>query len=395
VTGPPAGPGERPITVLHSAATWLSPTMPWLRDIVTLVPPHIVCHVVAQQVKDPHRSAVERLHLPRKPGRTDRIKRRVRRLLGRPVTRRRHIVAVAIRLRPDIVHSHFGGRGWSDRGAVRRVGARHVTSFYGFDVDYLPRKLPVWRERYGDLFSSVQRVLVLGPRMAERLRELGCPDAKLAVHHVGVDTADVAFRPRRWTTTEPLRILMAASFRPKKGLPLGIEAVARLRSRVPVAVTIIGDAGADPRGLAEKAILLETIERCGMRDHVRMLGYQPRSVLFEEAYAHDVLLAPSLTDSDGDAEGTPVVLMDMMASGMPVVSTSHSDIPEIVEHGRTGRLAPEGDVDGLVRELEWLVDHADGWSGMVAAARSHIEQEFDARRQGQRLAALYGELLGR
>ena len=380
------------ITVLHSAATWLPPTMPWLRDLVQSLPPDVVCHVVAQRARDIERSDVARLHLPRRPGMAERLVRRVRRLAGRRVVAR-HIAVVALRVRPDILHSHFGGRGWSDRHAARRVGARHVTSFYGFDVDFQPRRAPVWRERYRDLFGSVQRVLVLGPRMADRLRELGCPDDKLVVHHIGVDTATVDFRPRQWAPDRPLRILMAASFRPKKGLPLGIEAAARLARRVPLEMTLIGDAGSDARSLDEKARILEAIETGGLGDRVRMLGYQPRSVLFDEAYRHHVYLAPSLTDDSGDTEGTPVALMDMMASGMPVVSTIHSDIPEVVQHGRTGRLAPESDVDAIERELGWWVDHPDEWPALLTAARAHIDREFDARRQGERLATLYRELL--
>jgi colanic acid/amylovoran biosynthesis glycosyltransferase len=186
---------------------------------------------------------------------------------------------------------------------------------------------------------------------------------------------------------------MAASFRPKKGLPLGIEAAARLARRVPVEVTIIGDAGSDARSVDEKRRLLAAIDRGGLGDRVRLLGYQPRSVLFDEAYRHDVYVAPSLTDAAGDTEGTPVALMDMMASGMPVVSTFHSDIPEVVEHGRTGRLAPEGDVAAIERELGWWVDHPDEWDTLLGAARAHIAREFDARRQGERLAALYRAML--
>jgi len=106
-----------------------------------------------------------------------------------------------------------------------------------------------------------------------------------------------------------------------------------------------------------------------------------------------VFLSPSLTASDGDTEGgAPVSLIEMSASGMMVVSTTHCDIPGVVINGRTGLLAGEHDVDGLVTHLRWLIANPSQWATMRTAARAHIEAEFDARRQGERLAAIYREI---
>lgn len=74
---------------------------------------------------------------------------------------------------------------------------------------------------------------------------------------------------------------------------------------------------------------------------------------------------------------------------MPVVSTRHADIPELVEHQKTGLLTEERDVDGLVAQFRWLTEHRDSWTSLATAARAHIEAEFNAATQGLRLAALY------
>jgi colanic acid/amylovoran biosynthesis glycosyltransferase len=113
----------------------------------------------------------------------------------------------------------------------------------------------------------------------------------------------------------------------------------------------------------------------------------------EEARRHHVFLSPSVTASDGDTEGgAPVSLIEMSASGMMVVSTVHGDIPGVIQHGRTGWLAPERDVEALVEHLMWIVAHPGEWRAMQTAGRAHMEAEFDARRQGERLAAIYREL---
>ena len=113
----------------------------------------------------------------------------------------------------------------------------------------------------------------------------------------------------------------------------------------------------------------------------------------EEARRHHVFLSPSVTASDGDTEGgAPVSLIEMSASGMMIVSTTHCDIPGVILDGKTGLLAPERDVDGLVERLQWIVAHPEQWMEMQRAGRAHIEAEFDARRQGERLGEIYRDL---
>jgi colanic acid/amylovoran biosynthesis glycosyltransferase len=245
------------------------------------------------------------------------------------------------------------------------------------------------------MFHAVDRVLCEGPHMAQCLIALGCPPERCRVHHLGVDLPAIAFRPRTAPEKEPLRVLMAASFREKKGFPDGLEALARVRRHHPVAITIIGDAGADPSSQAEKARIRAVLERTGLAPHVRMLGFQPPEVLWREAYAHHLFLAPSRTASDGDTEGgAPVVLMEMVASGMPAVATRHCDIPHVLPAAWADWLAPEGDVDALAVSIEaWIAAPAGQWSERLRQGRAHLDAGFDAAGQGQALAAIYRELM--
>jgi colanic acid/amylovoran biosynthesis glycosyltransferase len=231
--------------------------------------------------------------------------------------------------------------------------------------------------------------------MGQVVVNLGCPEEKIRVIHLGIPVADIPFEPRRWKPGDTLRVLIAASFREKKGIPYALQALARLQEKVELQITIIGDAGDDPGSQKEKANILRTIRSCGAKERVRLLGYQPHAVLHEEARKHHIFLSPSVTAASGDMEGgAPVSIIEMAASGIPVVSTKHCDIPGVIQHGVTGLLAEERDVDGLVNRLEWLLANPQKWSVMVAASRKHIEAKFDACTQGKRLASLYEELTG-
>ena len=105
------------------------------------------------------------------------------------------------------------------------------------------------------------------------------------------------------------------------------------------------------------------IEKYNLRSKVRLLGYQPFSVMLEEAYGHHIFLSPSVTASDGDTEGgAPVGIIEMTASGMPVISTTHCDIPEVIQNGVTGLLAEERDVEGLIDNVRAVYSRPGGGS---------------------------------
>ena len=92
---------------------------------------------------------------------------------------------------------------------------------------------PAWRDRYRELFEEVTLVLCEGPHLAGRVASLGCPPRKLRVHHLGNPVQQIPFRPRVWEPKAPLKVLMAASFREKKGLPYGSEALGYLQHETP------------------------------------------------------------------------------------------------------------------------------------------------------------------
>lgn len=297
-------------------------------------------------------------------------------------------------LHPQVLHSHFGFYAWENMSVAQRNKLAHCVTFYGLDVNALPQSQPVWRFRYKELFNQANCILCEGPYMAESIRLLGCPKDKVRVHHIGVKLSDIPFRPRTWDSNGPLKILIAATFREKKGIPFALEALGQLQKEVPLEITIIGDATADSRSRMEKKKILETIRKYRMKPIVRMLGFQTHSVLLEEGYKCHIFLSPSITASNGDTEGgAPVSIIEMAASGMPIISTKHCDIPSVIKHGKTGWLAEERDIEGLVEYLKWYVDHEDDWRKMLETGRAHIETEFNVQLQGIRLGQIYRDLL--
>lgn len=120
---------------------------------------------------------------------------------------------------------------------------------------------------------------------------------------------------------------------------------------------------------------------------------QPHEVLMREAYAHHVFLHPGVTAQDGDTEGgAPVTIIEMLATGMPVVSTTHCDIPEVMGEAAGRLLAPERDVQALTQAIRNLLESHRGWDVLTAKCRERVESEYDARMQASRLAGHYNRL---
>ena len=385
----PAGP----LAVLHSVPRWLPQTETWLYTQVRFLPASINNHVACEHTENLDQFPVQNLHCmqdqPAWRSLRDRALRklRVRHHLGYQDTAARVSHA-------RLLHSHFGFTGWRDLAVARRHGLAHAVTFYGADVQFYPRRNPRWRARYREMFGHIDRVLCEGPHMGREIAALGCPETKIHVHHLGIDLSLIPFEPRVWKPGEPLRVLLSGSFREKKGLPLAIEALGRIQHEVPLEITIFGDATSEERSIREKQRILETIARHGLGSRTRLLGFRPYRDVMDEARRQHLFVSPSVTAEDGDTEGgAPVSLIEMSASGMMIASSTHCDIPGVILDGRTGFLAPEGDADGLVACLRRIIADPSVWGGMQRAGRAHIEAEFDARRQGERLAAIYRTLV--
>ena len=91
------------------------------------------------------------------------------------------------------------------------------------------------------------------------------------------------------------------------------------------------------------------------------LGWKEPEQIVELVASADIFLAPCVTAKNGDQEGIPMVIMEAMALGLPVISTEHTGIPELVEDGKTGYLVSERDVDALASRIETLIENKQSW----------------------------------
>ncbi|WP_241557964.1 glycosyltransferase family 4 protein [Falsirhodobacter deserti] len=199
---------------------------------------------------------------------------------------------------------------------------------------------------------------------------------RLRIVHCGV-------RPERYArdiarpADAPARVLFVGRLDSVKGGRLLLEAFGALRERHPdAALEIVGD-GPDRAAMEARA------RELGLGSKVRFHGYRTQEEVARILSGADMLVLPSF------AEGVPVVLMEAMASGLPVVSTRIAGIPELVEDGKTGFLVPAGDLETLTARIDTLLSDPQRAQAMGAAGRAVVEAEFNLEREATWLAQIF------
>lgn len=282
-----------------------------------------------------------------------------------------------------ILHAHFGHVGYRALALKHQLNLPLFVTFYGFDISSLPTRRP-WRKAYRFLFKEGDRFLVEGPTMAKKLENLGCLAAKITIQHIAVDLSKIHFMPRKWDGHSPVNIFMAGRFVEKKGFIYAIRAFAKISSKWPSAqLRVIGD------GPLRKELEGEIL-KLGISNRVHLLGAQSYSTYLAEANLAHIFMSPSVTARDGETEGgAPTTLIEMQASGLPVLSTRHADIPHIVRDGVTGFLVMEKDTQALAERLDWLLSHPETWQAMGASGRDYMLKEHNIEIEIDKLEDLY------
>jgi len=183
---------------------------------------------------------------------------------------------------------------------------------------------------------------------------------------------------------QQLRIISVGRHVHKKGFDLLVAACAELARRgVAVDATIIGERGDQTDAIAG------AIRQLGLEESVRLRGPMSQSDLFEALGAANVFCLPCRVTDDGDRDGIPNVLVEAMATGLPVVSTNVSGIPELVRDGETGLLVEPDRAGSIADALHRLYHDAALRQRLGAAGRAGVAERFDGDRLIGELATLF------
>jgi colanic acid/amylovoran biosynthesis glycosyltransferase len=381
-------PGERAHDIRPSILIYRSTLLPLSETFVLSQPealenftPYFVGFTRVEGLRLPER----RFHLIGEVGALGSTKRMMYKLFGVAPGLARHLRS----LNPVLIHAHFGVDSVQALWLARRLRIPLVITYHGYDAtmkekyarkySYDYRRYLRWRpviQREGSLFVAVSEFV------RERLIAQGFPPERVLVHYVGVDTG--LFTPDFSVSRAPV-VLFAGRLVDSKGCGYLIQAMEKVQRQVPEAeLVVIGD-GPLRRDLEQMAS--EKLRK------YRFLGAQSQNEVRQWMNRAKVFSVPSFTTHWGTSEGFGLVFAESQAMGLPVASFATGGIPEAVEHGVTGLLAKERDVDGLAYNISSLLTDERVWRQFSDAARRRVRDRFDLRDQTVRLEEMYGRLL--
>ncbi len=243
-----------------------------------------------------------------------------------------------------------------------------------------------WTNRVNTLverwsIARAARLIVVSDSLRRHMERHGFSPSRLTVVHNGVPTVEPTGRRSQPGGTWTLGTV--ALFRPRKGTETLIDALALLRQQgVPVGLRAVGPFETP----AYEALLKARVAAHGLQERVEWVGFSRH--VNAELSQMDLFVLPSLF-----GEGLPMVVLEAMAAGVPVVATDVEGIPEAIQNGLDGLIVPPGEPGSLADAIGRVVRGEVNWSELRAHALSRQVREFSDRSMAAGVAAAYGELL--
>ena len=279
----------------------------------------------------------------------------------------------AAQFQAALIHAHFAT---DATVAVRLANALKlplIVTLHGYDVT-VQRD---FEREYRELWDRTAIFVCVSEFIRKKALAAGFPETKLRVHYIGIDPS--RFQPV--APAESKSVLFVGRLTEKKGCEYLIRAMALVQQEEPGAtLTIVGD-GPLRKDLEDLAATLGT--RCSFA------GAQPSETIRQRLGDARVFSVPSVTAANGDSEGLGTVFAEAQCMGIPIATTQHAGMGEIIEDGVTGLLAPERDVPALAANIVRLLRDEALWRSCRENGIENIHRRFDICKQTEKLEEIY------
>jgi colanic acid/amylovoran biosynthesis glycosyltransferase len=265
----------------------------------------------------------------------------------------------------DVVLAQYGIGGVYMLPICQKSKCPLVVHFHGYDASYKPI-LDYYEKEYQKLFKDASAIIAVSKKMTDMLVDLGCNRNKIFLAACAPHNSFLELTPRY----ESKIFLAVGRFVDKKAPYLTILAFKEVLKEVPdTTLVMVGDGVLmnTCKNIAKGYNLENAISFVGILDRHQIQAYMSSALAFVQ---HS-----KVTDK-GDSEGTPVAILEAQAAGLPVISTFHAGIPDIVIDGETGYLVEEGDILGMAQAMIKLLKNRELVKTMGAKAKERIKNHF-------------------
>ena len=285
----------------------------------------------------------------------------------------------------SVVLAEYGPSGVEMMEPCRIAKVPMVVHFHGYDA-YRKDVLESYGKHYQEMFKRADAVVVVSNNMLEQIVRLGCPVSKIHLIPYGVNTdIFLANRPK----TDKIQFVSCGRFVSKKGPFYTIRAFAKVHEKYPMAYLImIGDG--------------ELLDECkklsnelGLDKCIRFTGKLPQKDISEIFSASTAFLQHSMIDENNDSEGLPLVLIEAGAASLPVISTFHAGIPDLIQDGINGFLVNEKDTEAMAAKMIEVIENPEKANEMAHNLNRLVNEKYTMNIYIARLKKLLKEVQAR
>lgn len=234
---------------------------------------------------------------------------------------------------------------------------------------------------YCRIAKKIDLALPISDFWVSDLKRYGFENKKIFVVRTGVDIRKFEFR-KEYNRIDEFRLLYVGRLTEKKGIFDLLNSISLIKEKINIKLDIVGDGEL-------KQEVGGLIESLSLVDNVKLHGKKNSSEIYNFLSTSDAYVLPSKKAVGGDMEGIPVSIMEAMATGVVVISTIHSGIPELISHGETGFLAKENDILDLAKNILIASElNKDDYQNIVRKARHVIESNFNSALECEKLLSI-------
>lgn len=268
----------------------------------------------------------------------------------------------------DVVLAEYGTHAHHILSAIKKAGLPMVVHFHGFDASIT--EVVQKHNNYKEVFQYAVKVIAVSKKMEQMLLDLGCPREKLVYNVYGPQPEFLEVQPK-FTKKQFIAI---GRFTDKKAPYYTILAFKNAIKEHPDANLI----------MAGNGLLLNTcknlVKHYGLETQVDFPGVITPAK-YQELLSESLgFVQYSITADNGDMEGTPLAVLEASAAGLPVISTYHAGIPDVIIDGKTGLLCNEHDVDSMAANIISLLDNLNFAKELGRVGKTNIKDNFSMER---------------
>ena len=265
----------------------------------------------------------------------------------------------------DVVLAEYGTAGSFIAPICKSLSLPLLVHFHGFDASRSDI-LNTFKKGYQFMFSHATKIIVVSTAMKQALVGQGCPEKKLVLNTYGPHPDYLNIKPN----LESNYIISVGRHTYKKAPYLTILAFQKVLDKHPsLKFKMIGDGELFD-------VSKNLVKSLGLENNIILLGGLERKEIVKHLQSAFLFVQHSLVASNGDSEGTPVGIIEAMAAGLPVVSTRHAGIPDVVIENETGFLVDEGDINTMVKAIIKLAENRKLLSEFGTNGKVFIEKNF-------------------